>query len=102
MKPINFPEANLVLGAPKKSDGSIVEGYEDCQDLPLFKGVCNGKPVLISCWELNEAEKAEIANTGQLWVYVYAYNQPPIGLATGYPFPNNPYDVFNKEEINEQ
>lgn len=86
MRPIKFKEANLSLGAPKKSDGSVVEGFEGCQDLPVFKGVSDSKPLLLSLWELDEAERAEIAKTGQLWVYVYAYNQPPIGFSTTYPF----------------
>lgn len=86
MKPINFTEANKNYVAPRKGDGSIVEGYEDCQDLPIFEGTCEGKPVKISLWEFTDEEVAELVKTKQLWVYIFANHVVPIGFATSYPF----------------
>jgi hypothetical protein len=79
MRPIPFPESNGVLGAP--------EGTSECDPLPIFR---TGEAI-ISKWELNAEEMAEIAKTGLIYVWVHSpVTQPPISLSTSSPFVKEP------------
>ena len=72
-EPIEFEEQNLVWG---KSAG-------DSDDLPCFRDeVCHEN---ISCWRLNEAELADVARTGVVWLHVWGQH-PPVNICGEYPF----------------
>jgi len=69
------------------------EGWTDeqCVGLPAYvqqwkneKG--EDERIVISCWQLTEEEREQIATTGKLWMSVYGETVPPIALMTTEPF----------------
>ena len=72
MNPINFPEANHTLAAPAGMEKSVLP-------LPicLFQYTDEFHSV-ISCWELSDAEREEVAHTGRVYVLVHGITHPPI------------------------
>lgn len=69
MKPIQFPESNMVLNKPENMTD------EECSSLPIF----TGNSQCISCWELDEEELELIQKTGKIYISVFSGNtQPPI------------------------
>jgi hypothetical protein len=65
MKPIEFPEANIVFA----------KDQPEYQPLPTFK---NESPQgeVISCWKLSGKERWRIFFTGKLWVQLLSFNKP--------------------------
>jgi len=57
---------------------------EDCQVLPVFT---NGK-ICVSCWKLTEEERAQVAETGILYIGVLTGmpTQPPVKIWGTDPF----------------
>lgn len=65
MKPIEFPEANVVFA----------KDQPEYTPLPAFKantpeGEC------ISCWQLSFSERLRLLFTGKLWVSLMTFNGP--------------------------
>lgn len=60
MKPKKFQEANVVYG----------EGQPEYKPLPAHK---TKEGQAIFCFELDEAERKKIAETGELWVSLLKY-----------------------------
>jgi hypothetical protein len=60
--------------------------------LPVYKGNVpidtqgNTAPTIISCWQLTDSEKEEVARTGVVWLYVTGTGTPPVSIGTQYPF----------------
>jgi hypothetical protein len=76
MKPVSFPEANLTLMPPD------AEGCCDSQPIvPLHVFNDDGRQC-ISCWELDDADRAAIAHGAKVWLHVLSSPsaQPPVGL----------------------
>jgi len=73
MTPTAFPEANKTLTPP--------QGMANCAPLHTFD---DGVHVL-SMWKLDDAEKARVAETGviTLWVYTSSGTQPPVAITAG-------------------
>lgn len=71
MKAKNFKEANVVYG----------ENQPQYLPLPAHK---TEEGQAIFCFELDEEERKQIAETGELWVSLLTFNQPlqPILLTT--------------------
>lgn len=65
MKPIKFPEQNMV----------IAENQDEYQSLPAFFNVGVNAEV-VSCWELSPEELETIAKTGKLWISMTTFNKP--------------------------
>lgn len=64
MKPIEFEGQNAVYA----------KDQPEYIPLPVCK--LDGKEgEVISCWELTEEEKAEVARTGRLWLSVWTFRQ---------------------------
>ena len=63
MKPIKFPEHNATFG----------EGQPQYKPLPVLL-FPDGQ--VISCWQLNDEEKARVAETGQIWLSQLTFNRP--------------------------
>lgn len=65
MKPIKFPEHNIVFA----------ENQKEYQPLPAFK---NNSPQgeVVSCWQLSFKERLKILFTGKLWVCLLSFNKP--------------------------
>jgi len=72
--PVQFGEANFVLGPPG--------GYEDAVvPLPVLRKI-GGQ--LISCWSLTPEEIDEIVRTKRVWLSVWGgLTQPPV-FVTGH------------------
>jgi predicted amidohydrolase len=82
MKPIEFPESNVVYA----------KDQPEYIPLPVFKadtpeGQC------ISCWELTFTERLRILFTGKLWVSLMTFNKP---LTPSY-FTTKKSEVLNTE-----
>lgn len=74
MKPINFPEVNHNF----TGDG--------CGDLPVMAFPNDrGDIVLVSCWEVTDADIQKMQDSGRLWVGVIGF-QPPMLVETVPPF----------------
>lgn len=65
MKPVTFPESNVVYA----------KDQPEYQPLPAFKNDSpNGE--VISCWKLSFRERIQILFTGKLWVSLMTFNKP--------------------------
>lgn len=65
MKPIKFPEHNVVYA----------ENQEEYIPLPAFKADTPEGEV-VSCWKLSFRERLRILFTGKLWVMIMTFNNP--------------------------
>jgi len=76
MTPISFPQVTKVFTAP--------EGVspEDCGSLPVH----DTGQALVSCWQLTEEERAEVARTGVVWLWVFGRGTPPVAVEGRSPF----------------
>ena len=78
---VRFPEANRTYTAP------------GCYDLPAHVTVDNeGNSVIISCWQLDEQDLAEVALTGRVWLRIWGSAQPPVYVGGVRPFVTEPVD----------
>jgi len=60
---------------------------EECGDLLAFKGAdANGRPVIVSCFQLSAEELQDVVNTGKLWLWVHGDTQPPVSIDTKNPW----------------
>lgn len=81
-RPVAFPQANGVLvGSPEdRAAGTVL-------DLPVHRHKdLDGVPQVMSCWELEPAEVAEIARTGRVWFNAWGVTHPPIWISGVSPF----------------
>ena len=70
MNPVNFEDMNCIFKAP------------GCGDLPALKT----EKHIVLCWEMTEAEKAEFAKTGKIYLSVMGTIQPPVSLYVDRPY----------------
>jgi len=76
MKPVNFPQANRVLKAPRGME-------KECGDLHTFSDGVN----CISCWQPTEEEIAAIAAGQPIYLLVVSgHTQPPVSVMATSPF----------------
>ncbi len=81
MELANFPESNCVLNPPPGVS------LDDCTPACVFRGNDDGgKAVVISCWKLTQAEAAELARTGRIWLWVWGDTMPPVSVVATNPF----------------
>lgn len=79
---VNFPEAQQFLGRP---DGMT---QDECGALPVCRGVYAGQyPVVISCFEPTEEERAAIAAGANVYLHVVGATMPPVILSTSIETP---------------
>jgi hypothetical protein len=81
MQPITFPESNFTFNKPSDMTD------DQCGSLPVVR--CNtsdGTPLIISCWELSEEDKAKITETGHIWLTICGTGMPPVSLQSEKPF----------------
>lgn len=67
MKPIEFPEQNVVFA----------KDQPEYLPLPAFRNDC-GMGEVISCWKLTPRERLRILFTGKLWVSLAMFGKPLI------------------------
>lgn len=65
MKPIEFPESNVVFA----------KDQPEYQPLPAFKNQSELGEV-ISCWQLSFPERLRLLFSGKLWVSLMTFNKP--------------------------
>lgn len=75
MRPVAFPEQNIVFMPPEGMEGR-------CDPLPAFKG----EGQVISCWHLTFWERLLLLFTGRLWFSVIGTAQPPVWFGIECPF----------------
>ena len=68
--PVVFVGANLPLGPPP--------GRPDVRPIQVFRN----RACLVSCWQLSEAELAEIVRTGRVYLAVMGFGMPPVFVAS--------------------
>lgn len=78
MTGVTFEQANtMMLGSLE----------HDVYDLPVWRGNLAGEvTAVISCWEVSEAELAEIIRTRRVWLYVMGQSMPPATIEADDPF----------------
>ena len=67
MKPIEFEEANLVLGASQPQYGNL-PCFRDDSDM--------GDGEVVSCWKLSWLERVKILFGGVLWLRQLTFHSP--------------------------
>jgi len=75
MKPVEFKEQNVVFA----------KDQPEYLPLPAYK---SQEGQVISCWQLDEADKQLIAQTGVIYISVHTFNNPlqPIRPSVDSPF----------------
>jgi len=63
MKPIEFPEHNVVYA----------KDQPEYLPLPVHK---KDDGEVVSCWQLSEEEKQHVMKTGKIWLSVFTFNKP--------------------------
>lgn len=58
----------------------------DCHDLPVVQAICGDTPCLVTAWELDVEELAEIQRTGRIWLSVLSESHPPVMLTVDCPY----------------
>lgn len=79
MEPSSFPEANAILGPPRGST------EDDVGSLFVWRGLYDGKRVVLSCWRLSQEELEEVKRTGRVWVYLWGESMPPALVSGEHP-----------------
>lgn len=74
MRPTKFRCANFVMHAPEGSTP------EECGDLWVERGSIDGQPYLLAVYELDDDEKAALAEDGRLVIRISGHGMPPIAL----------------------
>lgn len=72
MKAVEFPEVNL----------RIAENQDEYETLPVHINTEDPTVPATMCFELDEAERKQVAETGQIWLTVLTFGQHfhPIGM----------------------
>lgn len=80
---IQFPESNLLLGAPTPEDAAAGTVY----GLPVHRyRDLDGNSQVLSKWQLSEEELAEVAKTSIVWFNCWGHTHPPIWISGTNPF----------------
>jgi hypothetical protein len=81
MNAVKFEQANVLMKRPP----NMTE--EQCADVPVCvtKGQ-SGIPVVISCWQLTEADIKQLRKTRRLYLGVMGTTMPPVFLDPESPF----------------
>lgn len=77
MKPIRTPHTNAIYK---------LKGGTDENDLPVEQSLDeSGNPCLVSTWQLDDEERAAIAQGGTISLCVWGDGTPPVSLAVNEP-----------------
>lgn len=80
MKPADQPHSQL-LSAP------------GCFPLPaILVTYTDGVQAVVTAWELNAEEVADVTRTGRIWLEVRGISQPPVVLSTRCPYGDDPLE----------
>lgn len=72
------------MKAIKTETSNITFTGEGCQDLPGTKYLCDDgiTPGIETVWELTEAEKAQVLESGRIYLYIMGRTVQPCFIAT--------------------
>lgn len=70
---VEFPECNFVWKGWPAGDGRT-----EVLDMACYRD----PEQTVSCWELTDEEREEVARTGKVWLHVLTQRHPPV-LVTG-------------------
>lgn len=88
MNPIKFPESNFTFTKPEDMTD------EQCSSLAVCKATdSEGKPVIISCWQLTPEDMVKIQETGVVWLTIVGHGMPPVSVHSNSPFIHNPNKI---------
>lgn len=80
MRPIRFPQQNMVISKPKKYDESK---YGPCPDLLIY----NDGNISVTGWRLTWKERIKMIFGNPMWIILISGNsQPPMQLQMDNPF----------------
>ena len=80
---IAFPEANTVLGPPTPEDAAADTVYA----LHVYRyRDLDGKPHVLSKWQLTDEELEEVKRTGVVWFSCWGNTHPPMWISGKDPF----------------
>ena len=94
MDPIEFPEVNLALVAPKGDEDSV-------REMPAYT---DGE-FCISCWQMSPEEIEQLKkNDGKLWLWVWSLptSQPPVLIDVANPFEKQEGVDYGEEKEDEK
>ena len=83
MKPIEFPEQNVVFA----------KDQPEYLPLPAFHNKESKEGEVISCWKATWKERFKFLFTGKLWINELSFNKPLTPILTTL----NKWDLLNKE-----
>lgn len=63
MKPVEFEEQNVIFA----------KDQPQYTPLPAYR---QDDGIVITCWELSEEEKKQVAETGRIWLGISTFNNP--------------------------
>ena len=76
MTPTNFRQATQMLGRPDDMTD------EQCGALHIARGLADGYPYVVSCWQPTDEERAAIASGAPVYLHVVGAAMPPVCLST--------------------
>jgi hypothetical protein len=80
VKPVDQPHSQL-LTAP------------NCYPLPaVLVTYADDVRAVVTAWELNDQEVADVLATGRIWLEVRGITQPPVVLSTRCPYADDPLE----------
>lgn len=88
MKPVSFPQQNIV----------IAENQKEYLPLPAYKESGTDEGQLITCWKFSFFERVKILFTGKLWMNELTFHKP----VTPRQFSLNRWTFLNKEFFKNQ
>lgn len=71
---------------PADQPGAKRWGGPNYADLPVVHATQEGLPVMVTAWELTEAEVAQVVDSGRIWLMVAGEVHPPVMLTTVAPY----------------
>jgi hypothetical protein len=85
MKAIDFPERNDFIGKPPDMSDNQCYAIPVCRMLTFIPGPTDKDPAVqvaahVSCWELSDEEKQEVARTGKVYVKILGVSLFPMSV----------------------
>lgn len=82
---IDFPERNDYIGKPESMSNNQCYALPVCRLVTYIPGVIDRAPAQqcyahVSCWELSEEEREEVARTGKVYLKVLGLGMVPVSI----------------------
>ena len=80
MNPIRFDGENADLAMSQSKGEPVIPAYVGAQD--------NGREIVITCWQPDDLEMAEMIRTRRVWVALATHQIPGLRVLGNNPFPS--------------